>query len=284
MVKLNQPEIFDKLERGTKMKKFSAILSSAVLSAVMLSGCARTNKTINSAEDLAGATIAVQMETTGDAYASALEEPEDGKEPARIERFDAGADAVNALKQGKVDCVIIDDGPAQVYVQNNSDLKILPDAFADEEYAIAVKKGNTELTEKLNAALEELESDGTLQKIVDNYTGDETKGSFVYTSPADIKRENGTLVMATNAQFPPYEMVENGNIVGIDADMMRAVCDKLGMELEIEDMKFDEIITAVKQGKVDVGVAAMTVDESRLKEVDFTRTYAKGKQVIIVKK
>ena len=90
--------------------------------------------------------------------------------------------------------------------------------------------------------------------------------------------------MATNANFPPYEMIENGNVVGIDPDIMQAVCDKLGMELKIDDMKFEAIIAAVQSGKADVGVAGMTVDEDRLKNVDFTNSYAKGKQVIIVKK
>lgn len=268
-----------------KMKKTAAMLAAGLLSVCMLSGCKKESKTINSADDLPGATIGVQLGTTGDEYARELEEePEEGKEPAKIERYDAGADAVNALKQGKVDCVIIDNEPAKVFVSKNNDLKILPDPFADEDYAIAVKKGNTELVEKINSALEELEKEGTLKKIVDNYIGDDTKGSFKYESPADVKRDNGTLVMATNANFPPYEMIENGNVVGIDPDIMQAVCDKLGMTLKIDDMKFEAIIAAVQSGKADVGVAGMTVNEERLKNVDFTRSYAKGVQVIITKK
>ena len=268
-----------------KIRKTVTVIAAGLLSLCMLSGCGKETKTINSADDLPGAVIGVQSGTTGDTYAGELEEnPEDGKEPAKIERFDAGADAVNALKQGKVDCVIIDNEPAKVFVSKNNDLKILPDPFADEDYAIAVKKGNTELVDKINSALEELEKEGTLKKIIDNYIGDDTKGSFKYESPADVKRGNGTLVMATNANFPPYEMIENGGVVGIDPDIMRAVCDKLGMELKIDDMKFEEIIPAVQSGKADVGVAGMTVDEERLESVDFTESYAKGKQVIIVKK
>lgn len=268
-----------------KMKRLAALLAASMMSVTMLAGCGKQSKTINSADDLPGATIAVQLGTTGDEYVRELEEePEEGKEPAKIERYDAGADAVNALKQGKVDCVVIDNEPAKVFVSKNDDLKILPDPFADEDYAIAVKKGNTELLNKINSALEELEKDGTLKKIIDNYIGDDTKGSFKYESPADVKRDNGTLVMATNANFPPYEMIENGVIVGIDPDIMQAVCDKLGMELRIDDMKFDSIIAAVQTGKADVGVAGMTVNEDRLKNVDFTNSYAKGVQVIITKK
>lgn len=89
--------------------------------------------------------------------------------------------------------------------------------------------------------------------------------------------------MATNAQFPPYEYTEGNDIVGIDVDMAQAVADKLGMELKIEDMKFDAIITAVTTGKADIGVAGMTVTEDRLKNVAFTDTYASARQVIIVR-
>ncbi len=93
----------------------------------------------------------------------------------------------------------------------------------------------------------------------------------------------GELHMATNAEFPPYEYMENKKIIGIDADIAHAICDKLGYTLVIDNMKFDAIIAAVTSGKADFGMAGMTVTEERKKEVDFTDTYAKTTQVIIVK-
>ena len=90
--------------------------------------------------------------------------------------------------------------------------------------------------------------------------------------------------MATNAEFPPYESKKGSEVVGIDVDMMRAVCDKLGLELVIEDMAFDSIITSVESGKADVGAAGISVTEDRKKNVDFTVGYATSTQVIIVKK
>jgi polar amino acid transport system substrate-binding protein len=92
-----------------------------------------------------------------------------------------------------------------------------------------------------------------------------------------------TLTMGTNANFPPYEYYENETIVGIDAEIAAAIAEKLGMELEIVDMDFNSIITAVKTGKVLIGMAGMTVTEERLQEVSFSDTYATGVQVIIVK-
>ena len=71
---------------------------------------------------------------------------------------------------------------------------------------------------------------------------------------------------------------------GLDVDMAQAIADKLGMELKVEDMEFDSIITAVQSGKADIGVAGMTVTEDRLKNVDFTDSYTTATQVIIVRK
>ncbi len=100
---------------------------------------------------------------------------------------------------------------------------------------------------------------------------------------ADFTTANeGKLTMATNAAFPPYEYVEGGAIVGIDAEIAGAIAAKLGLELQIDDMEFDSIIEAVKGGKADIGLAGMTVTDERKEAVDFTATYATGVQVVIV--
>ena len=104
--------------------------------------------------------IGVQLGTTGDIYASDYEE-----KGSTVERFNKGADAVLALTQGKIDCVIIDSEPAKAFVAANDGLKILDEPFAEEEYAICVAKDNTELLGKINTALAELKADGTTESI-----------------------------------------------------------------------------------------------------------------------
>ena len=234
---------------------------------------------IYTVDDLEGKTIGVQLGTTGDTFATELETAG----TATVERYNKGNDAVMALKQGKIDCVIIDSQPAAKFVEVNDDLMILDEDFATEEYAICVAKDNTELTEAINGALAELTEEGIMDQIIANYIGDE-KGTCPYESPEDVDRSNGTLVMATNAYFEPYEYYDGDKIVGIDAEMAQAVCDKLGYELKIEDMEFNAIINAVVSGKADMGVAGMTVTEDRLQNVDFTDTYMTAAQVIIVRK
>ena len=91
------------------------------------------------------------------------------------------------------------------------------------------------------------------------------------------------LVVATHATFPPYEFYEGDKIVGIDIDIMQAVCDKIGYDMEVVDMEFGSIITAVASGKADVGAAGITKTEDRLKSVNFTVSYATGIQSVIVK-
>lgn len=107
--------------------------------------------------------------------------------------------------------------------------------------------------------------------------------SMMLTCFAGCSTEDNKLVMATNAEFPPYEYKDGDKIVGIDAEIMAAIAEDLGMELVIEDMEFDSIIPAVKSGKADLGAAGMTVTEDRLVNVSFSDTYATAKQVVIVK-
>ncbi len=96
-------------------------------------------------------------------------------------------------------------------------------------------------------------------------------------------QEPEVIKMATNAAFPPYEFKEGEKFVGIDVEIAEAIAAELGSELEIVDMEFDSIITAVKQGEVDFGMAGMTVTDERKVDVDFTSSYATGVQVVIVK-
>ncbi len=95
--------------------------------------------------------------------------------------------------------------------------------------------------------------------------------------------EKKTLIMATNAEFPPYEFYEGDKVVGIDAEIAQAIAEDLGYTLVIEDMAFDSIIVAVQSGKADIGAAGMTVDEERLQSINFSDPYTKASQVVIVK-
>ncbi len=138
---------------------FSDSYATGIQSIIVKQGSA-----IKSVDDLSEKTkIGVQLGTTGDIYAK------DDFGDEAVQEYDKGADAVQALIAGKIDCVIIDNEPAKSFVAANEGLEILKTSYAEEDYAICFKKDNTELQTKVNDALKELIADGTLQKIVNKY-------------------------------------------------------------------------------------------------------------------
>ena len=262
----------------------AASASSTASSAASTAASEASTQAIQTLEDLNGKTVGVQLGTTGDLLMSEEVGKADGLNLAGVEQYNKAADAVQALLTNKIDAVCIDDQVAKNFVAANEDkLTMLDTAYKEESYAIAVSKDNPELTEALNGAIAELKEDGTLDAILNKYIAKE-EGAAGYVPPEGTEYPNGTLVMATNATFDPYEYIENGEVVGIDAEFAKALCDKLGYDLEIEDMEFDSIIAAVNSGKADFGMAGMTVTPERQEQIDFTDTYCTAAQNIIVLK
>ena len=146
------------------MKKFVAIVLAAMM---LLSITACGGKTaaapINSIEDLKGKKIGVQLGTTGDIYST------DDFGDELVTSYTTGNEAVNALLKGDIDCVIIDNQPAKAFVDNNKGIQILETTYADEDYAACIKKGNKELLDAVNKAIDELIADGTIAKIIGKY-------------------------------------------------------------------------------------------------------------------
>ena len=95
--------------------------------------------------------------------------------------------------------------------------------------------------------------------------------------------EKDTLRVATNANFPPYEYIENGDYAGIDIEIAKQIAKELNLKLDIQNMPFDSIIAAVASNKADIGISGFTVTDERKKSINFSDSYAKSKQAIIVK-
>lgn len=264
------------------MKKvFSLILITAMVLGLTACGSSSSSEKITSVDQLTDKKVGVQQGTTGDLYIS-----EDTEiVPASIERYKSGFEAVQALSQGKIDAVIIDDAPAETFVKQTEGLTIIESPYVEEQYAIAFAK-DSELTEQFNTVMAELIDTGTFDMIVNGYleamsNGEEPENT--YQTPEGTEYPNGTLVMATSADFPPYEYYDGDKVIGIDAEVAQAICDVLGYELKIEDMSFDSVITAVSSGKADFGMAGLTVTEERKESLDFSDPYMTAKQVVIVK-
>ena len=254
------------------MKKTICLATILLLVTAAFSGC---GDAIKGVDDLVGKKIAIQNGTTGESIASDIKD-------AEVRSYSKGSDVFKSLEDDKVEAVIIDSETAISFSRTNTELKILSNLFDEERYSIAFNKNCPELGAKIDNAITELKEEGTFDKIVSHWIGD-SPDHIPYRSDTTIER-TGKLIMATNAEFPPYESYNEGQIVGIDVDIMNAVCDKLGMELYIENMAFSNVISAVVDGSADVGVAAITVTPEREEEVDFTQSYASSNQVVVVKK
>jgi len=245
------------------MKKILALLAAVAL-VFSFAACTENKDTLK---------IGVQTSTTGDIYASG-----DFGDDA-VTKFDNGALAVEALKAGKIDVVIIDNEPAKAYVAANEGLKILETAYAEEDYAICFQKGS-DLKAKVDAALVALIADGSVKAIVDKYINN--SGAALNGVPVNfVDTDKPDLIMATNAEFPPYEYIDGDKYFGIDVEVAAIIANKLGYDLKIENVAFDSIIPGVQTGKYSMGMAGMTVTDERLKAVDFSSTYATGVQVVI---
>ncbi len=116
----------------------------------------------------------------------------------------------------------------------------------------------------------------------DNSSSDAKDGSAA--AETTKTSDSDTLVMATNATFPPYEYVDGEECKGIDIEIAQAIADAMGKKLEVDDIDFDSIIPAITTGKADMALAGMTVTDERKENVDFSDSYATGVQVIIVPK
>ena len=161
------------------------------------------------------------------------------------------------------------------------DVKVMKNILlTEEDYAFAIAKENTELLEDVNELLAAWDADGSLDTLINSYfDGDPT---FTYenktTSPAE-----SDFVMATNAAFPPFEYKKGDKFTGVDVQIAYNLAQALGKNLFVYDMEFDSIIASVKSGESDIGMAGMTVNETRLTQVNFATPYYSSAQVISVR-
>ena len=146
------------------MKKSIAIIFTLMMIASVFAGGAKEKIVINTADDLVGKKIGVQAGTTGELYV------QENVKDAKIASFKTGMDAALDLKNGAIDAIVLDELPAKEIVARNPSLMIVDLDLATEAYAIAVKKGNAELKKQIDAILEELINDGTIDNLILKYS------------------------------------------------------------------------------------------------------------------
>lgn len=159
-------------------------------------------------------------------------------------------------------------------------VKVIEYNLTDEEYALGVDKAQPELLAQVNEILKQVKSDGTLDKICNNYFGDGTPVA-VQSAVADSSKDQ--LVVATNAAFEPFEYTKGKDFYGIDMELAAYIAEKLGKELVIQNMDFDAVCLSVGQHKCDIAMAGLTVKPDREEYVTFSESYYKASQQVIAK-
>lgn len=258
------------------MKKLAKLMALVLAMTLLLgvAACSSEEKIkIGSQADLAGKVIGVQMGTTGDTIATS------NVEAGKVERYTRYVDAITALKQSKIDCIIMDRDTADSFLRTNEDLTQIDVGFEPEQYAIAVQKGNSELLEVVNTVITTMKEDGSLAASFTDHEEEEGSAPDFNSGAA-----GGTFVIGTEPGFAPYEYVSGQDIIGVDIDIMARVAKQLDKELKVEDLPFDSLITALSGGRIEAIAAGMTITEERQVNVDFSIPYVDASQVVVIRK
>lgn len=158
--------------------------------------------------------------------------------------------------------------------------KVIDIELTNEEYAFGVDKNQPELLDQANEFIGKILADGTFDEICDHYFGD---GEPVAVESAAEDSSKDQLVVATNAEFAPFEYMEGDKYYGIDMEIAKAFADSLGKELVIVNMSFDAVCLSVGQSKCDIAMAGLTITEDRKEAVNFTDSYYNASQKLVVK-
>ena len=245
--------------------------------------------------------IGVQTGTTGEFYVNGNADMMlPGYANIECKAFNNGGLAVEAMLNGQIDYVIIDNEPAKQLVAQNAGIKMIDIALTTEQYAYGVDKAQDTLLAGVNAAIATLKASvagapSLLDLIFAKYDnleyddegnvigGDELIAG-IESAEKDSSNPNGQLVVATNAAFAPFEYKKGNKFAGIDMEIAAYIANALNMELVIEDMDFDAVVTSVGKNGVDIAMAGLSVTETRRQSVNFSSVYYEGAyQVLLVK-
>lgn len=159
-------------------------------------------------------------------------------------------------------------------------VKVINVNLTEEEYAFGVDKNQPELLEQVNAFIAEIRENGKLEEIFNKYFNN---GTPTPVTSAALDETKDQLVVATNAEFPPFEYTEGDQYLGVDMEIAYLLAQKLGKELVIQNMDFDAVCLSVGSHKCDIAMAGLTINEERKESVTFTDSYYQASQKLIVK-
>ncbi|MGO3884857.1 MAG: ABC transporter substrate-binding protein/permease [Mycetocola sp.] len=230
---------------------------------------------IQSLEDLKGSKVAVKTGTEGASYAQSIAD-EYGFDLLTLTET---TDTYEAVKSGQA-VAVVDDYPVLGYsIQQGNQLRTIGDRQEGAPYGIAVNKGeNAELREAINTGLANITENGTYDEILKRYLGDNAPQASEIVASTDFATDTPQtgqhFVIGTDSTYAPFEFTgEDGEVVGIDMDLLRGIAANQGFTVEIKRLGFDAAVQALQAGQVDAVIAGMTITDEREKVFDFSTPY-----------
>ena len=251
------------------MKK---IISLVMCLALMLT-CAFTLASCGG--DAANSKVAIQSGTTSEAYAKVLRGVE-------VVSFDTFALAAQGMKNGNADYVFVDKTTANALCNEISGLRIIDIALSSEHYGIGIDPAQADLKTKIDNILTDkaAEVDAIKAKYMN---GEEDSYVGVASATKDVSKADKQLVVATNAEFAPWEYKEGNLYYGIDMEIAKLIADELGLELVIDDMAFNMVVGAVGNHGVDIAMSGITITAERMDVINFSTPYYTESIVLVCK-
>ena len=250
------------------MKKIIALVLAVMMIALCFAACGGEEEANNTK-------VAVQKGTTSLMYAQVLK----GVEAVSYDTF---ALAANDMKNGNADYVFVDKTTAQALCKEISGLKIVDIALSSENYGIGIDPAQADLKTKIDSILTNKEAE--INAIKEKYMNSEKEKYVGVTSAAkDVSRADAQLVVATNAEFAPWEYKEGNQYYGIDMEIAQLIATELNLELVIDDMDFDMVVGAVGKQGVDIAMSGITITAERMDVINFSIPYYTESIVVVCK-
>ena len=250
------------------MKKIIAMILAVMMLATCLVAC-------GSNEEAKLTKIAVQKGTTSLMYAQILK-------GAEAVSYDTFALAANDMKNGNAAYVFVDKTTAKALCKEISGIKMIDIALSSENYGIGIDPNQADLKTKIDNILTEKAAE--IDAIKEKYmNGEEASYVGVTSAAKDVSRAAEQLVVATNAEFAPWEYKEGNQFFGIDMEIAKLLADELGLELVIDDMDFDMVVGAVGKQGVDIAMSGITITAERMDVINFSIPYYTESIVVVCK-
>lgn len=262
------------------MKKTFAKITAALMAlALMLccfAGCGEKETKV---------AIGVQSGTTGESFLKGdADWGFEGFANVDTKAYDNAGLAVEDMKNGNVKYVVIDAAVGKELAAKNKEIKVVDYALTKEDFGFAVDKAQPEILAAINKVIKEKKDD--IAKIYDDFANvsddnaAEWKGATLKSATYDANKEQ--LVVATNAAFAPYEFVVGNEFAGIEMEILKLIAAELKMEVVVQDMAFESVVTSVGKNGIDMAASGLTISPARAKIVNFSDPFEEGSYQVIL--